>query len=139
MTAKEYLSQAFHLDQRINSKLEILANMKEMATRTTRIMRDDVVSHTRNDHAFENTIIKIVDMQNEINADIDKLVDKKQEIIRTIYSVENLEHQVLLEARYICFRNWEDIAEQMHCTVSNLFKMHAKALKSVVVPKIDEK
>lgn len=137
MNAKEYLSQAFYLDQRINSKLELLANMKEMATRTTRVMQDDIVKQSRNDHAFENTIVKIVDMQNEINADIDRLVDKKQEIMRTIYAVANPEYQVLLESRYICYQNWEDIAEQMHCTVSNVYKMHVKALNSVIVPETD--
>ena len=45
MTPKEYLNQAFHLDQRINSKLDMLATLKEMATKTTSIMQDDVVSH----------------------------------------------------------------------------------------------
>ena len=31
MTAKEYLNQAFHLDQRINSKLDMMATLKEMS------------------------------------------------------------------------------------------------------------
>ena len=102
MTAKEYLNQAFHLDQRINSKLDMLAMLKEMATKTTSIMQDDVVSHTRNVHSMEDAIAKMVDMQTEINADIDQLVDKKQEIIHAIYAVENPEFQTLLELRYIC-------------------------------------
>lgn len=101
MTPKEYLSQAFHLDQRINSKLDMLAALKEMATKTTSIMQDDVVSHTRNVHSMEDAIAKIVDMQTEINADIDRLVDKKQETMHTIYAVENPEYQTLLELRYI--------------------------------------
>lgn len=137
MTPKEYLSQAFHLDQRINSKLDMLATLKEMATKTTSIMQDDVVSHTRNVHSMEDAIAKIVDMQTEINADIDRLVDKKQEIMHTIYAVENPEYQTLLELRYICFRSWEEIADKMHCTVSNVFKVHSKALCCVVVPKLD--
>ena len=39
--------------------------------------------------------------------------------------------------RYICFRSWEEIADKMHCTVSNVFKVHSKALCCVVVPKLD--
>ena len=63
MTAKEYLNQAFHLDQRINSKLDMMATLKEMSTKTTSIMQDDVVSHTRNVHSMEDAIAKMVDMQ----------------------------------------------------------------------------
>ena len=136
MTAKEYLNQAFHLDQRINSKLDMLATLKEMATKTTSIMQDDVVSRTRNVHAMEDSIVKMTDMQEEINSDIERLVDMKHEIMHTIYAVENPKYQTLLELRYICFRSWEEIAERMHCTVSNVFKVHSKALQAVRVPKV---
>lgn len=44
MTAKEYLNQAYWLDRRIDSKLEQLSALKDMATKTTSIMSDDVVS-----------------------------------------------------------------------------------------------
>ena len=35
MTAKEYLNQAYWLDRRIDSKLEQLSALKDMATKTT--------------------------------------------------------------------------------------------------------
>ena len=114
----------------------MMATLKEMSTKTTSIMQDDVVSHTRNVHSMEDAIAKMVDMQTEINADIDQLIDKKQEIMHTIYAVENPEYQTLLELRYICFRSWEEIADKMHCTVSNVFKVHSKALRCVAVPKL---
>ena len=78
MTAKEYLEQASHLDQRINNKLEILSSLREMATKTTSVMDGETVSHTRNVHCLQDVIVKIVDMQNEINCDIDRLVDLKK-------------------------------------------------------------
>ena len=46
MNAKEYLNQAYWLDRRINSKLEQLSSLRDMATKTTSIMSDDVVSRT---------------------------------------------------------------------------------------------
>ena len=63
MTAKEYLNQAYWLDRRIDSKLEQLSALKDMATKTTYIMSDDVVSHTRNVHSMQDVIAKIIDMQ----------------------------------------------------------------------------
>ena len=35
MKAKEYLSQAYRLDQRINSKIEQVASLNELATKCT--------------------------------------------------------------------------------------------------------
>ena len=35
MTAKEYLGQAYRLDQRINSKLEQVSSLNDLATRVT--------------------------------------------------------------------------------------------------------
>ena len=99
MTAKEYLNQAYWLDRMIDSKMEQLSALKDMATKTTSAMNDDVVSHTRNVHSMQDVIAKIIDMQTEINADIDRLVDLKSEIMHVIKAVKNPEHQTLLELR----------------------------------------
>jgi DNA repair protein RecN (Recombination protein N) len=97
MTAKEYLNQAYWLDRRIDSKLEQLSALKDMATKTTSIMSDDVVSHTRNVHSMQDVIAKIIDMQAEINADIDRLVDLKRDIMQVVKTVDDPELQTLLE------------------------------------------
>ena len=136
MTAKEYLNQAYWLDRRIDSKLEQLSALKDMATKTTSIMSDDVVSHTRNVHSMQDVIAKIIDMQAEINADIDRLVDLKRDIMQVVKTVDDPELQTLLEPRYLCFKDWQDIAYSMHCTESNVFKVHSKALQAVKLPKL---
>ena len=94
MTAKEYLNQAYWLDRRIDSKLEQLSALKDMATKTTSIMSDDVVSHTRNVHSMQDVIAKIIDMQAEINADIDRLVDLKRDIMQVVKTVDDPEQCV---------------------------------------------
>ena len=90
MTAKEYLNQAYWLDKRIDSKLEQLSALKDMATRTTSVMSGEVVSHTRNVSSMQDVIVKIITMENEVNADIDRLVDLKAEIMRVIKAVASL-------------------------------------------------
>jgi DNA-directed RNA polymerase specialized sigma subunit len=139
MTAKEYLNQAYWLDRRIDSKLEQLSALKDMATKTTSIMSDDVVSHTRNVHSMQDVIAKIIDMQAEINADIDRLVDLKRDIMQVVKTVDDPELQTLLELRYLCFKDWPDIACEMHCSESNVYKVHSRALQAVRVPKLDSK
>ena len=33
-------------------------------------------------------------------------------------------------------KDWQDIAYSMHCTESNVFKVHSKALQAVKLPKL---
>ena len=84
MKAKEYLSQAYRLDQRIDAKIEQVMSLRNLAAKATSTLSDAMPSGTRNVHRMEDIIIKIIDFENEINADIDRLVDLKREIMRVI-------------------------------------------------------
>ena len=134
MTAKEYLNQAYWLDRRIDSKLEQLSALKDMAAKTTSVMSDDVVSHTRNVHSMQDVIAKIIDMQAEINADIDQLVDLKREIMQVVKTVQNPEHQTLLELRYLCFKSWEDVAQELGYNVRHIYRLHDEAVDQIIIP-----
>jgi DNA-directed RNA polymerase specialized sigma subunit len=134
MTAKEYLNQAYWLDRRINSKLEQISSLRDMATKTTGIMSDNVVSHTRNVHSLQDVIAKIIDMQEEINGDIDALVDLKRDIMRTIREIEDPETQTVLELRYLCFKRWEEISVIMNYSVRRVYQIHDEALEKIPVP-----
>ena len=83
MNAKEYLSQAYRIDQRINSKLEQVMSLRALLGKATGTLTGAPKAATPNPHSMEDTICKMVDMEHEINADIDTLVDLKTEIMRT--------------------------------------------------------
>ena len=134
MTAKEYLGQAYRIDQRINSKLEQVTSLRNLATKATSTLSDIPPSGTQNVHRMEDVIVKIVDMENEVNADIDKLIDLKQEIMKTINAVENPEYHTLLELRYLCFKSWEEISVKMGYTRRHLYRMRDAALQKIKVP-----
>ena len=127
--AKEYLGQAYRIDQRINSKIEKVSALNNMATKATSTISDMPGSATRNIHRMEDVIVKIIDLQDEINADIDELVDFKAEVMSVIKSIDNLEYQTLLELRYLCFKPWEQIAIELGYSINNVFKMHRKAIE----------
>jgi len=134
MTAKEYLGQAYRLDQRINSKLEQVLSLRDLTKMATATMSDMPCSVSPFVYKMQDIIVKIVDLENEINADIDQLVDLKREMVGVIKAVENPEYQTLLELRYLCFKTWEQIAVNMDYGIDNVFKLHQKALKLVVLP-----
>lgn len=133
MTVKEYLGQAYRIDQRINSKIEQIASLRNLAIKATTTLSDTPPSGTHNVHRMENIIIKIADMEDELNADIDRLVNLKKEIMAVIKSVENPEQQTLLELRYMCFKTWEEIAVEMGCTIRHIYRLRDDAIKKIIV------
>ena len=134
MTAKEYLSQAYRLDQRINSKLEQVASLNELATKCTSTLTGMPRNPNRSTSTMADAVGKIIDLQAEINRDIDRLVDLKREMVTVIKAVGNTEHQTLLELRYLCFKTWEQIAVDMGYTTRNIHLLHKKALEMIALP-----
>lgn len=136
MTAKEYLGQAYRLDQRINSKLEQVLSLRDLTTKATATMSDMPGGGSRNVYKMQDIIAKIIDLENEINADIDQLVDLKREMVATIKSVTDPECQTLLELRFLCFKTWEQIAVEMSYSIQHIYRLRDKALKMIEPPAI---
>ena len=134
MTAKEYMSQAFHIDQQINSKLEQMQTLRDLTTKTTAPMNDMPGSPTRNISKMEDAVLKIVALSEEINADVDRLVDLKVEITHVIKNVDDVECALLLELRYLCFKTWEQIAVELNYDIRHIYRLHQQALRRVSVP-----
>ena len=60
MTAKEYLAQAYRLDQRINSKLMQIDQLRSLTRKVTASYDQEAVSHTRNVSSLQDTIIRLI-------------------------------------------------------------------------------
>ena len=128
MKAKEYLSQARHLDARINTKIMQVAQLNDLARRATSTLSGMPHNPNKGSSQMANTVGKIVDLQNEINTDIDALVDLKRDIAALIKRVPNSDQQTVLEKRYLCFQPWEQIAIDMSYSLHYLYKVHSAAL-----------
>lgn len=132
MTAKEYLGQAYRLDQRINSKLRYLESLKSLAMQVTANFTQVKVSGGRNIRgSFENTMAKIIDLEKEINQEIDHFIELKQEILNVICKLEDINYQLVLEQRYLDNKSWEDISLGLGYSRSGVFRIHSEALKEV--------
>lgn len=134
MTAKEYLSQAYRLDQRIDSKIAQVASLNDLATKCTATLTGMPRNPNRGGSTMADAVCQIVDLQEEINRDIDRLVDLKREIVAVIKAVENPEYQVMLEKRYLSFQTWEQIAVDMNYSIQHIYRLREKAYAAVQVP-----
>ncbi len=76
-------------------------------------------------------MIRIVDMEREIDADTDRLVDLKREIAEVIGRVEDPEAQTVLMLRYLCYKNMNEIAEETGYCERNVFKIRNRGIQAV--------
>lgn len=129
MTTKEYFEQALTLNKRINSKLDHLGTLREMATKATITLSDMPRSSSPNLYQMQDIISKIIDLEHEINRDIDRFVDMKREYMWIINEIRNPVFQLVMEQRYLCCRTWEKISEELGYEMRSLHRLHGEALK----------
>lgn len=131
MNAKDYLSQARYLDQSINAKIQQLSQLNDLATKATAVLNGMPHNNGSSTSTMADTVVKIVDLQNEINRDIDTMVDLKADILRLVKTISCREYQTILEKRYLCFQSWEMIAASMDYDIRWLYRLHGRALEEV--------
>ena len=130
MNAKEYLSQAVWLDRMIASKLEQLEMLKSLAMKVTSSFTKEKISGGNIEKSkMESTMVKVIDIEHEINADIDRLVNLKKDIQDTINKMDDINQQLLLELRYLSGKGWDEIAASMGYDPRTVYRIHGKALK----------
>ncbi len=124
---KAYLNQAYKVEHRINNKLEQLEMLRALVEKTTATL-SDMPKAPSSENKNENILARIIDMENEIKRDINHLLDIKEGVQGAIKTVEEPELRLLLELRYLCYRSWGDIAEEMNYDVRQIHRIHSKAL-----------
>lgn len=130
MESTKYLREIKKLDKIISSELDEVDSLYAMITRITPVLKDDVVTGSGNTDKIGNAISKIVDLREEINRDIDKLVDKKREASALLKKLDNPLHYEVLHKRYVLFESFEQISLEMGYTYRNICYIHGRALQA---------
>ncbi|MCD7724507.1 MAG: flagellar biosynthesis protein FliA [Clostridiales bacterium] len=135
MTAKEYLNQAHHLDALINSHIREKDELQQLAFCISSPSLGERVQTSRNtDAPFVRTLEKIMQLEDRITEEIDRLVDLKAEMLSAITDMTSNEEQVLLKYRYFEGCTWEEIAVRMNVSERTARRIHGSALQNFIVP-----
>lgn len=135
MTNKEYLRQAYRLDQKINSDIEEVARLREMATSiSSPVLGDKVQTSHSGDAPFVRSIEKILLLEEKIDREIDTLVDLKQQMRDVIAAVPDTDERMVLRYRYIHNLTWEQIGNELNADARTIRRWHGSALVHVVLP-----
>jgi Protein of unknown function (DUF1492). len=132
MDAKEYLSQAFYLNKQIKAKERKLDWLRDIAPGPSMRFSEEMKVPGNPRHSIvEDAAIKVVTLEEEIAADILKLVDVIKEIEATIRQIEPIDCRTILEMRYLGFMPWNEIIDRMGCGSSYVFRRHREALSRI--------
>lgn len=132
MTAKEYLSQAKTLRLMIANKQKLLAELKEKAIASGSLdLKPDKVQTSIDGSRMEYAVAEYADLEREINADIRRYFEKRNEIIDMIHSLEDSRYIMVLHAKWIDGESLERIAADMHYYFGTVRKWYWKAMKEI--------
>ena len=128
--AKDFLNQISRLDALINRLLNTVATERSRLTSIGCELKQDKVQTSGPKNSLEETICKIDELERTINARIDELVDLKNTTLKAIQILPDFDQQNVLIARYIDGKKWLDIAFDLNFSISQVYKIHGKALIS---------
>ena len=133
MKAKDFMLQIKKLDKMIENKLAEREQWLSMATSTTAAAAPETgvrVQTSGSKQQMENAIARFIDLEKEIDECIDRLIDEKRLIIKTIEQLSEAEYDVLHQL-YIQGNTLQEIADKRDCSYSNITTIHGRALQNL--------
>lgn len=128
MKAKDYLNQIRIIDKIIKCKQEEINNLRNQLLYKGIVYGDKVQSGNVVDDITAKLIAKIVDYDNELHADIRKMLEIRKDVMDTINQLNHEPTISILYKRYFHFIKWEQIAMEEGYTFQWVHKLHSKAL-----------
>lgn len=133
MTAKEYLQQAYIIDRRIKLDTEKLAAARSALYGKTVRYDSDGFKPVPRVNGTENAVLRIMELEERLNREIDELTEKRQKIEQAVNAVPDEVQREILTRRYLLYQKWEVIAEEMCYSERRIFQIHGNALKNISV------
>lgn len=135
MTAKEYLSQGYRLEQIIKLIKMDIEYWQDLASSVSSPGFEEHFNATRNtDAPFVKQIYKMMEYQDLLTEKLELHMNLKREMQKAIEEMSNQDERLVLEFRYIKNLTWPRIADIMYVDESTVRRWHNKALNHFVVP-----
>ena len=131
LDAKSYLRQVEKLDVRIQNKLIERQQWENIALGITASIGGERVQSSGSQQKMADAVEKCVDMEREIDALVDSLIETKKDVIATIEQLESPTEYDILHKRYIQFIPLQEIAELYRREYTTVTTAHGRALKNV--------
>ncbi len=135
MTAKEYLQQAYRLNELIDSDAQELERLRELACKIGGSNFGERVQTSRNaDPPFVRHLGDIIEMERKLQKELYELVMLKKQMLSALEKMSNRDERLLLTYRYMDNVSWEEIAGNLSVSMRTVHRIHSSALQNFQVP-----
>lgn len=129
MDAKEYLTQIRKISMQINEKSEEIAKLKaQIEGGSISYESDGTISGHTDTERNAHMIMKLTELKDELNHQVDMLILAKQRAMALIDMVPDANQMTVLYERYIHLRSWEKISEKLNYSLHYIYRIHNLAL-----------
>lgn len=129
LTARRYLEQIQEFDIYINQDLERLEEMKINACSTGAIdYSAERVQTSPSGDSLCKAVTNYVAFNDEINAEIDRFSDAKEQIIKQIRGLHNARYSQVLYKVYVQYKTVKQASKEMKKCYNYTVELHNKAL-----------
>lgn len=129
LSARVYLGQLALIDEQINQDIERLDELKQSARSTGSFdySRERVQTSPIGDKLCSD-VSRYVDLDAQINREIDSFVDAKEQIIKEIRGLRNVNYMKVLYKVYVQFKSVKAAAQEIGKSYHYTSELHKKAL-----------
>lgn len=131
LDAKEFLSQPKKLDLLIKNKLIEKQQWRDLALGITANMEGERVQSSGSKQKMADAITKCIDVEAEIDSLVDRLIDKKKEVIQVIEQLDSPIEYDIMHRIYIQYMSLQEVADHYGKEYGWATTTHGRALKSV--------
>lgn len=132
---KKFLQKAYRLAEEIEINQEELNRLTELSTMLKGLDYSQTKIQTSGsaDAAFVNKVADLADIKEKINAKLMELKELRNSIWKAIYTLDNTEERLVCLYRYLKFYDWETVADKMHLSLRQVYRVHGFALKNIKI------
>lgn len=128
---KNYLSQAYYIDRRIDVLQNELSMLESKLFRCTPSY-SNTGSNSSPQPTFEYTIDRVIQYRDRLNTELNNLIDVKKSIKQFIEcNLSDNTQKIVLLKRYINYQRYEDIAIDINYSTRQVINIANKGIKNI--------
>lgn len=134
MTAKEYMKQAKILLKRIERKRREAEDIRiRESAPSSSSFSDMPKTVTHNPHQKSDNILRAIELDHEGDIAFDELAKLKSTFQESLQKIDNLDERDLMYKRYIEFKSWKNVADEIGYSESHTKRIHALVVKKLIL------
>ena len=126
--ARMYLRQVRDAYRRAEVLTAQAEKYRALATRATGRMDAIRVSGTPRRSNVETYVLELIETHEKLQREIHRLLNISREAEKLISLLPDDRQRAVLQMRYLCALDWEDVAERLHFTIRWAHKLHREAI-----------